>query len=139
VVARFREELARPGIRLVLTGLDAPAMGRWNRLRLEQVVSNLLTNAIKYGCGRPISVELKQDEEHVWLSVRDEGIGIAPADQERIFERFERAVSEQHYSGFGLGLWIVRQILDAMGGRIHVQSEPGQGSVFTVELPLRIR
>ncbi len=137
VVARFLEELLRPGIRLVLTGLDAPVVGRWNRLRLEQVVINLLTNAIKYGRGRPISLELRQDEEHVWFTVRDEGIGIAPGDQERIFERFERAVSEQHYSGFGLGLWIVREIVHRLGGSISVNSTPDAGSAFTVALPRR--
>ena len=137
MAARFHEELARPGIRLVLSGLDVPVVGRWNRLRLEQVVINLLTNAIKYGRGRPISLELRQDEEHVWLTVRDEGIGIAPGDQERIFERFERAVSEQHYSGFGLGLWIVREIVHRLGGSISVNSTPGAGSAFTVALPRR--
>jgi signal transduction histidine kinase len=135
VAASFREELASPDIQLVLAGLDVPVVGQWNRLRLEQVVINLLTNALKYGRGRPISLELKKDEEHVWLTVRDEGIGIAPADQERIFERFERAVSEQNYSGFGLGLWIVREIVHRLGGTISVNSTPGVGSAFTVELP----
>ncbi|WP_187345082.1 GAF domain-containing sensor histidine kinase [Cystobacter ferrugineus] len=135
VAASFREELANPGIRLVLSGVDAPVVGRWNRLRLEQVVVNLLTNAIKYGRGRPIALELKADEAHAWLAVRDEGIGIAPRDQARIFERFERAVSEQHYSGFGLGLWIVREIIQRLGGTISVNSSPGVGSAFTVELP----
>jgi signal transduction histidine kinase len=135
VAARFHEELARPGIQLRLSGLDAPVVGRWNRLRLEQVVINLLTNAIKYGRCRPISLKLMADEEHVWLTVRDEGIGIAPEDQERVFERFERAVSEQHYSGFGLGLWIVREIVHRLGGCVSVKSTPGVGSAFTVALP----
>jgi signal transduction histidine kinase len=85
--------------------------------------------------GRPIALELKADEAHAWLTVRDEGIGIAPGDQERIFERFERAVSEQNYSGFGLGLWIVREIVHRLGGTISVNSTPGVGSAFTVALP----
>lgn len=135
VASRFQEELAHSGIRLVRVGLDAPAVGRWNRLRLDQVVVNLLTNAIKYGQGRPIMLQLEVDEDHVWITVRDEGIGIAPRDQERIFERFERAVSEQHYGGFGLGLWIVREIVHRLGGSISVTSRQGSGSAFTVELP----
>ncbi|WP_343211061.1 sensor histidine kinase [Archangium violaceum] len=116
-------------------GLNSPVVGRWNRLRLEQVVVNLLTNAIKYGQGRPITLKLEVDENHVWITVRDEGIGIAPRDQERIFERFERAVSEQHYGGFGLGLWIVREIVHRLGGSVSVTSRQGSGSAFTVELP----
>ena len=68
--------------------------------------------------------------------MRDHGIGIAAADQRRIFERYGRAVSAEHYGGLGLGLWIVRVYVDAMGGDIHVASEPGRGSLFTVELPL---
>ena len=69
------------------------------------------------------------------LRVRDEGIGIDPAEQARIFERFERAVSDRHYGGLGMGLWITREILTAMGGTIHVESAPGKGASFTVELP----
>jgi signal transduction histidine kinase len=135
VATRFREEFVRAGSALVCHGMDSPVVGRWNRLRLEQVVINLLTNAIKYGRGRPILVTVTADADHVWLAVRDEGIGISPRDQGRIFERFERAVSEQHYSGLGLGLWIVREIVRGFGGSISVESAPEVGSTFTVELP----
>ena len=135
VVTRFHEDLSRSGSMLVLAGVDAPAVGQWNRLRLEQVVINLLTNAIKYGKGRPIRVEMHSDADTVWLTVSDEGIGIAPRDQERIFGRFERAVSDQHYGGFGLGLWIVRESVQRLGGSISVRSTLGAGSVFMVELP----
>jgi len=135
LATRFREEFVRAGSVLVFHGLDSPAVGRWHRLRLEQVVINLLTNAIKYGRGRPILVTVAADVDHVWLSVRDEGIGISPRDQGRIFERFERAVSEQHYGGLGLGLWIVREIVRGFGGSISVESVPEVGSTFTVELP----
>jgi signal transduction histidine kinase len=68
--------------------------------------------------------------------VRDHGIGIAPEHQSRIFQRFERAVSERHYGGFGLGLWIVKQIVESLGGDIRVESQPGKGATFTVALPL---
>jgi signal transduction histidine kinase len=136
VAARFREELAKSGNTLVLR-CDGGVHGWWDPLRLEQVLTNLLSNAIKYGRGLPIDVQIRADAQQARIEVRDQGIGIPAEDQARLFQRFERLASERHYSGFGLGLWIVRQILDAMGGRIHVQSEPGQGSVFTVELPLR--
>jgi PAS domain S-box-containing protein len=133
---RFSDDLIRAGGELRLETPES-VVGVWDRLRLEQILQNLLSNAIKYGRGLPIEVQVRTDAERALVVVKDQGIGIATEDQARLFQRFERLASERHYSGFGLGLWIVRQILDAMGGRIHVQSEPGQGSVFTVELPLR--
>jgi len=135
VAVRFREELARSGSTLVLRS-EGSIRGQWDRLRLEQVMTNLLSNALKYGEGRPITVQVARDERTAKLTVRDEGIGIDERDQTRIFERFERAVSEQNYGGLGLGLWIVREILSGMGGTISVRSQPGLGSAFTVELPL---
>ena len=117
-----------------MSGLDSQR-GKWDRLRLDQIVTNLLSNAMKYGSGEPIEVAMTGTPEAVRLEVRDHGIGIAPEHQSRIFDRFERAVSGRHYGGLGLGLWIVRQILDALGGSIRVRSAPGEGSTFTVELP----
>jgi signal transduction histidine kinase len=115
---------------------SAPAMvGRWDAMRLEQVVGNLLANAMKYGAGKPIDIDLEESDGVIQLKVSDFGIGIAEEDRERIFERFERAVSVRHYGGFGLGLWIVREIVQALGGTIDVESTPGQGSTFTVTLP----
>ncbi|MCE9669202.1 ATP-binding protein [Myxococcus stipitatus] len=97
---------------------------------------NLLTNAAKYGAGRPVQVEAAaESDDLVRLSVRDEGIGISEEDLPRLFGRFERAVSDRHYGGLGLGLYISRQIVEAMGGRIEVESRPGLGSIFTVRLP----
>ncbi len=114
----------------------AQAVGRFDRVRLEQVVTNLLSNAIKFGAGQPIHVALATDGQAVRLTVRDEGIGIAPEDLQRIFERFERGVSERHYGGLGLGLYITRKIVEAMGGTVKAQSTLGQGATFTVELPV---
>ena len=136
VAERFDEEVRRNGSELRLD-LGGDAIGRWDRLRLDQAVTNLISNAIKYGDRRPIDVAVEADDRHVILRVRDRGIGIASADTSRIFERFERAVSPRHYGGLGLGLYITRAIVEAHGGTIAVDSDPGGGSVFTVRLPRR--
>ena len=135
VTARFQPDLANAGCFLSMQ-LPDELVGRWDPMRLDQVVTNFLSNAIKYGAGKPIEVGVRQESDRAILTVRDHGIGIAEADQRRIFERYGRAVSAEHYGGLGLGLWIVRVYVDAMGGSIHVASEPGRGSLFTVELPL---
>jgi PAS domain S-box-containing protein len=134
--ARLRDEATSAGSTLSLS-LDPSIPGQWDRLRIDQIATNLLTNAIKYGAGKPIDVVAKQEATGVTLSVRDRGIGIAADERERIFERFARAVSREHYGGLGLGLWIVRQIVDAMGGTIRVESEPDEGTTFVVHLPRR--
>ena len=135
-------EAIQPAARHMRTSvlLAAPASihGRCDRLAFEQISENLINNALKYGDEKPVHVSLLQRGELVELSVADAGMGISKADQARIFERFERVVSHARKSaGFGIGLFIVRQLVDAMNGRIEVQSAPGRGSTFTVELPLR--
>jgi signal transduction histidine kinase len=124
-----------PAEQAQITRRFEPVSGQWDRLRLEQIVTNLVTNALKYGAGQPIDVVVRGDEESARLSVTDRGIGIAAEHQERIFQRFERAVTDERYSGFGLGLWITRQIVDELGGTMSLQSVPGEGSTFIVELP----
>jgi signal transduction histidine kinase len=111
--------------------------GTWDRLRLEQVIANLLSNAAKYGARAPVEVTLRADDTHVRLAVRDHGIGIAPADQQRIFERFERAASARHYAGLGLGLWVSHALVVRHHGELAVDSEPGAGACFTMCLPRR--
>jgi signal transduction histidine kinase len=109
--------------------------GHWDAFRLEQVITNLLSNALKYGAGRPVEVSVHQEGEEAVLTVRDQGLGIPPEDQARIFERFERAASGRHYPGVGLGLWIVREVVHALGGTVTLDSRTGEGSTFTVRLP----
>ena len=135
VAEAVREELVRTSTELVMRLPTEAVRGLWDRTRVEQIATNLVSNAIKYGAGKPVTVEVGKRDGHAFLSVRDHGIGIAPEQQSRIFDRFERAVSVRHYGGFGLGLWIVRQIVEASGGAVRVESEVGEGSCFTVELP----
>jgi signal transduction histidine kinase/CHASE1-domain containing sensor protein len=138
VAARFEEEAQRAGCELRLD-VPGPVIGRWDRLRVDQVVTNLLSNAVKYGPGKPVDVRVEAAADQAVLTVRDHGIGISATDQARIFEPFERAVSERHYGGFGLGLWIVRHIVESLGGEVRVASAPGEGSTFTVTLELEPR
>jgi signal transduction histidine kinase len=130
----MRDSAVRAGSPLLFR-MRNEVIGRWDRIRLGQVVTNLLSNAIKFGCGRPIEVELDADAAHARLDVKDSGLGIPPQEQGRIFERFERATSVQRYPGLGLGLWICKQIVDACHGTISVESEPGHGCTFSVQLP----
>lgn len=134
VLNRHEEELTRARCTPTVN-TDGPVVGHWDRFRLDQVVTNLVSNAVKYGAGRPVEISVQSDTHTATLTVRDHGIGIAPEHQARIFGRFERVVSSRHYGGFGLGLWIVRQIVEAFDGSIEVSSQPGAGSTFTVRLP----
>ncbi|MDC0677624.1 AAA family ATPase [Sorangium atrum] len=136
VVERMHQQLADARCRTHLD-LEGPVVGDWDASRVEQVLINLLSNALKYGAGAPIHVVVRGLEGRALLVVRDHGIGVAEADQARIFERFERAVSVRNFGGLGLGLYIVRWIVTSHGGTICVESAPGAGATFIVELPLR--
>ena len=114
---------------------EGPTTGVWDRQRLEIIATNLITNAMKYGGERPIHIELRGDSERAVLAVSDQGMGIAPADLDRLFRPYERIVQSSQIGGFGLGLWMVRQLVRAMGGQVTVASAPGAGSTFTVSLP----
>lgn len=134
VVARFSPELSRTRTPLRLAAA-APVIGRWDRSRLDQVITNLLSNALKYAAGKPIDLTVEGDRRRAWLRVRDHGVGIPEADRGRIFERFARAVPTRHHGGLGLGLFIVRSIVEAHGGSVRAERAPGGGALFTVELP----
>ncbi|XXX82643.1 ATP-binding sensor histidine kinase [Sorangium sp. So ce134] len=134
VIARFKLDLERAGCSVSL-GDSGRIVGLWDRARIDQIVTNLLANAMKFGAGKPVEIAVSEEAGTARLSVRDQGIGIDPARQEQIFERFGRAVSDRHYGGLGLGLYIGRRIAEAHGGSIRVQSAPGAGATFLVELP----
>ncbi|MDI3290155.1 MASE1 domain-containing protein [Polyangium sp. 15x6] len=134
VTERFTEDLSRAACPMTLHA-EPSMVGRWDHIRLEQVVTNLISNAIKFGSGRPIEIWVGEADGMARLTVRDHGIGIPPDRLPYIFERFERAVSSRAYAGLGLGLYIVRSIVEALGGSIRVESTVGSGTMFTVELP----
>jgi signal transduction histidine kinase len=134
VVQRFELDLARAGSPLSVK-CPNPVVGSWDASRLEQVVTNQLANAIKFGAGQPIDVMVRDAGEAAELQVSDHGIGV-PADRiAKIFDRFERAVSSTHYGGLGLGLYLARSIVESHGGAITVESRVDEGSTFTVRLP----
>ncbi len=134
VARRLDPDLVRSGSSLSVL-VTENVIGKWDRFRLEQVVTNLLTNAVKYGLGRPIEVRIGGQRDRAVLVVRDHGIGIAPDVIPRLFRPFERGVSHRHYGGLGLGLHIVKTIVEAMQGSVKVESSPEAGTTFTVELP----
>ncbi len=135
VVDRLANQAAAAGNTITLHA-EQPVTGFWDEYRIEQVVVNLLTNALRYGKGKPVDINLMPQPEGVRVVVRDQGMGISPGDHKRIFEQFERVVDNDGSGGLGLGLYIARQLVEAHGGTISVQSRQGEGAVFTVTLPL---
>jgi signal transduction histidine kinase len=138
VVQRFDQEIQESGS-MVTVDADGDVRGRWDPQRVDQVVTNLVSNALKYGTGKPIHVSVRQQTGGAVLEVSDRGIGIEPDQMWKVFERFERTDAALHYGGLGLGLWIAREIVAAHGGSIEVRSNPGAGSTFTVRLPVHDR
>ena len=135
VAARFEPDVVRVGATITV---DAPpgVVGAWDGRRLDQVVTNLVSNAVKYGEGTPIYVSVARRGAEAVLVVTDRGKGIAPRDHRRIFQRFERGDHGVGYAGLGIGLWIAHEIVTALGGSIGVDSLPGRGATFTVALPI---
>jgi signal transduction histidine kinase len=130
-VERVREHVEATGATVTVSATSVP--GRWDAVRVSQVVTNLVTNAAKFGNGKPISVTVEGEDNRARIIVTDHGIGIGPEDLERIFEKFERVSPSS--GGLGLGLYIARKIVQSHGGRILVRSAAGMGATFTVELP----
>jgi signal transduction histidine kinase len=134
VTARLAQEAEQAHCELRVACKDS-CVAMIDRLRIDQVVTNLVNNAIKYGARQPVDIECTVHDREVHIKVTDRGIGIARSDHERIFRRFERAVGGRNFPGLGLGLWIVREIVAAHCGRIDIHSEPGKGATFDVVLP----
>ncbi len=134
VAGRFQPELAQANSELHVTQ-DGAVTGQWDRSRLDQVITNLLANAIRYAAGARVDLELRQRGGAAVMVVRDQGPGIAAERLPTLFEKFERAVEHDDGHGFGLGLWIVRQIVSMHGGTIEVESRVGAGTTFTLTLP----
>jgi signal transduction histidine kinase len=131
---RFESQVEEAGC-LVRLRLPGPAVGRWDRRRLEQVVTNLLSNAVKFGRGHPIDLQVNNTTSGSTLAVTDRGVGIPAERIGRLFQRFERGASSSSSGGLGLGLYITREIVTGLGGTVSAESEPGAGATFTVELP----
>jgi PAS domain S-box-containing protein len=134
VVGRLAEEASRTHSAIEVRAAT-PVVGMWDLIRMEQVITNLLNNAFKFGRGKPIEITVEERGSAGRLVVVDHGIGIAPEDVERIFQRYEQATSSHAIGGLGLGLYIARQIVEAHGGTIRVDSQRGAGSTFTIDLP----
>jgi signal transduction histidine kinase len=131
---RFAEEFARVGCQVTVEARE-PIVGCWDKMRLEQAVTNLLQNATRYAPGAPVHIRVQSEGPWVRIVVRDGGPGIAEKDHARIFERFGQAASDQFTGGFGLGLWIVKQVVEAHEGSVTLASRPGAGAAFTLMLP----
>lgn len=131
---RLEPELARSGSRVDLRA-EAPVRGSWDRSSVDQIATNLISNAIKFGRGEPIEVVIESAREGARLVVEDHGIGISAERQDQVFERFARDVSIREYGGLGLGLYIVRRLVEALSGSLELESAPGEGTRLTVTLP----
>lgn len=136
VAEEFADAARRAGVPIRLSAPES-LRGTWDRLAVEQVIDNLVSNALKYGARSPIEISAEARGGMAQLRVRDHGNGIAAADRTRVFQRFERAVGRnERRSGFGVGLWVAGQRVEAMEGTITVEDAPGGGALFTVTLPV---
>jgi len=134
VVERFHDSAVQAGCSVSLE-TRAPVLGVWDRLRVEQILGNLLSNATRYAPGVPVTVTVQAERDHAVVEVRDQGPGVRGDALARIFERFERA-SSAVAGGMGLGLYIARQFAEAQGGSVTARNLDGGGACFTVRLPL---
>jgi signal transduction histidine kinase len=135
VVERSRDWIDAAGCALSLEPMEE-AIGWWDPVRLDSVLTNLLSNALKYGAGKPVKLSVERRDGFAHLTVTDQGIGMSDEDQRGLFEKFARAVPNENYGGLGFGLWIIAELVRAHGGTVEVGSQKGHGATFTVKLPL---
>ena len=138
VIDRLQLGAAHAGATLSLRAVD-PVAGRWDALRISQVLTNLVSNAIRYGGGTPVEVTVRREGDRAVLEVSDRGPGVPEQDLERIFGRFERAASIRNFGGLGLGLYVARQIVEAHGGEVTARNRPEGGACVVVRLPIDAR
>jgi signal transduction histidine kinase len=131
---RYAEAARQNGSSLTLDASER-IVGRWDSQRLREAIAQLVGNAVKFGRGSPVTIAVSRDGDGVRVIVTDGGTGVRADDHERIFERFERAVSVRNFAGLGVGLWLAREIARAHGGDVSVESAPGVGAAFTLRLP----
>lgn len=136
VVNEFSEKLTKSGYTLELEA-DKSYIGWVDKVRIEQVISNLMSNALKYGNNKPIEVKVIGNDSIAKIIVKDSGIGIEKREKDRIFGLFERGTTNNNYKGLGVGLFIANQIIKAHHGTIRVDSKPNSGATFTIEIPLK--
>jgi signal transduction histidine kinase len=137
IVERFSAEGELCGSQVSLQA-PQPVRGRWDRERIDQIFTNLVSNALRYGLGQPIEVVVGYHGDNASIVVADHGIGIPADEQNSIFDRFERGRTTRQVGGLGIGLWIVREAVDSLVGTVRVVSAVGAGATFTVLLPLKI-
>lgn len=136
VKERFAERIEKEGVSVKFEAKEE-IKGKFDKLRIEQVLTNLISNALKYGDGKPIEIKVKKENSHANIIIHDNGIGIPSSQRNKIFELFERGNHATSYKGLGVGLYITNKIVNAHKGKILVDSNEGKGSTFTVELPLK--
>ena len=135
IVERSRDLLEDVGSAVIFETMDQ-VTGWWDPVRLDTIITNVLSNAIKFGPGHPITISVQRVGDAATLTVRDQGIGMTTDERSDVFQKFTRAAPKENYGGFGLGLWIVEQLVRAHGGSVALTSEKGRGTTVTVVLPI---
>ncbi len=136
VLTDFQARINKEKIEVIFNS-EEKVIGKWDKIRIEQAISNFVSNAIKYGANKPVEIAVRKNNRYAEFVIKDNGIGISKSKQKLIFELFQRAVSTEEYKGLGVGLYITQKIIIAHGGIVEVSSSPNRGSKFTMKLPFK--